>query len=150
MGLDSNLKDPNLQKKLDSVRDYAKENLLPFWQIHAPHFVDHGETHCLSIDSLMVRIISPTILAGMSEHELFLLLCGVWLHDIGMTSKEPGETDKEVRDKHHKKSRELIRKALPELQLTDDERYVIGELAFYHRKVEDINNAVEVYETQLR
>ena len=149
MDLSDNIKEPSLQRKLDSVKDYAKQNLLRFWQIHAPHFVDHGETHCSSIESLLVRIIPQAVLEKMTEHEIFLLSCGIWLHDIGMTAKETGETDEEVRENHHQKSRELIRNALPEIQLTDDERYVVGEIAFYHRKAEDINNAIEIYETQI-
>jgi hypothetical protein len=148
MGLSDYLKDSDLQRKLDNVKDYTKQNLLRFWQIRAPHFVDHGETHSSSIESLLARIIPTTVLERMGEHEIFLLLCGVWLHDIGMISKEQGETDNEVREKHNVKSRELIRNSLPEIQLTDDERYVVGEIAFYHRKSEDINNAVETYETQ--
>lgn len=149
MSLNGKIKDPKLIKKLESVREYSKDNLLRFWQIHAPHFVDHGETHCLNIESLLSRFIPEPVIEKMTEHEIFLLLCGVWLHDIGMTAKTPGESDKDVRDKHHKKSRELIRKALPQIQLTDDERYIVGEIAFFHRKAEDISNAVEVYETQL-
>ncbi len=149
MSLESYIKDATLQRKLESVKAYATENLLRFWQIHAPHFVDHGESHSANIESLLIRIIPELVLSKMTEYEIFLLLCGAWLHDIGMISKVQGESDKEVRERHHIKSRQLIRKALPEIQLNDDERYIIGEIAFYHRKAEDVNNAIEIYETQL-
>lgn len=149
MSLESYLKDADLVKRLDSVKKYAKENLLRFWQIHAHHFVDHGETHSSSIDALLERIITKPIIDKMTQHEIFLLSCGVWLHDIGMTFKEEGETDKDVRDKHHIKSKILIRTALPEIPLSDDERYMAGEIAFYHRKAEDINKACEIFETQI-
>ncbi len=148
MGLASLVKDATLIKKLDHVKEYATENLLRFWQIHSPHFVDHGVTHCVNIDSLLFRMIPPHVREKMSEYEVFLLLCGVWLHDIGMLAKNEGENDKQVRDIHHIRSRELIRKALPEIELTEDERYIVGEIAFFHRKVEDIGNAKEVFETQ--
>ena len=148
MDLASQVENPALKRKLDGVRDYARENLLRFWQIHSPHYVDHGETHCLNIECLLSRIIPPHVREKMTEYELFLLLCGVWLHDIGMISKKAGEKNDQVRETHHTRSRELIRKKLPEIALTDDERYVIGEIAFYHRKVEDINNAKEIFETQ--
>jgi hypothetical protein len=65
-----------------------------------------------------------------------------------MLAKNKGENDKQVRDTHHIRSRELIRRALPEIELTEDERYIVGEIAFFHRKVEDIGNAKEVFETQ--
>ncbi len=148
MSLASRVEDPALKEKMDGVKEYAKENLLRFWQIHSPHYVDHGETHCLNIESLLFRIIPPHVSEKMTEHELFLLLCGVWLHDIGMLAKKPGENDQQVRETHHAKSRELIRKELPEIGLTEDERYIVGEIAFFHRKVEDINNAKEVFEIQ--
>jgi hypothetical protein len=145
MSLASRVENPDLKKKLDGVKDYAKANLLRFWQIHSPHYVDHGETHCLNIETLLFRIIPPHINEKMTEYELFLLLCGVWLHDIGMLSKKVGETDEQVRETHHARSRELIRKELREIALTEDERYIVGEIAFYHRKVEDINNAKGMY-----
>ena len=148
MSLVSLIKDDNLNKKLEDIRKYAKENLLRFWQIHAPHFVDHGETHCLSVESLLSRIIPEQIKSNLSEYEVFLLLCGVWLHDIGMLSKKNTETDEQVRSNHHERSRTLIRKELPEINFTDDERYIVGEIAYFHRKIVDINDAIEFYETQ--
>jgi len=142
------VRDQPLKEKLERVEKYVKENLLRFWQIHSPHFVDHGETHCKNVESLLSRMIPPHVTEKMNEYEIFLLLCGVWLHDIGLLSKKQGESDKQVRETHHIKSRELIRKELPELELTEDERYVVGEIAFFHRKMEEIGNAKEVFEIQ--
>jgi hypothetical protein len=148
MSLASLIKTPALNKKLEEIKSYVNKNLLRFWQIHAPHFVDHGETHCENIESLLYRILPSDIRGKMSECEVFLLLCGVWLHDIGMLSKQPDESADEVRETHHKRSRELIRKELPEIDLTEDERFIVGEIAFFHRKTEDINFAKEIFETQ--
>jgi hypothetical protein len=149
MSLVSLIKDPDLIKKLEGIKSYVNKNLLRFWQIHSPHFVDHGEVHCGNIESLLYRIIPSNIREKMSEYEAFLLLCGAWLHDIGMLSRQPGESDEQVRETHHKRSRELIRKELPEIDLTEDERYIVGEIAFFHRKIEDINFAKEIFETQI-
>lgn len=148
MSLVSLVKDPSLIGKLDGIKTYVDKNLLRFWQIHAPHFVDHGEAHCRNIESLLYMIIPSDIREKMSEYEVFLLLCGTWLHDIGMLSRQPGENDEQVRATHHKRSRELIRKQLPEIDLNEDERYVVGEIAFFHRKIEDINSAKEISKTQ--
>lgn len=149
MSLVSLIKEPTFIKKLEGIKTYVKENLLRFWQIHAPHFVDHGESHCKNIESLLFRIIPTNVREKMSEYEIFLLLCGVWLHDIGMLSKQKNETDKQVRETHHERSRNLIRRELPEIDLTEDERYIVGEIAFFHRKIEDINLAKDIYETQI-
>lgn len=148
MSLASLVREQSLKDKLERVEKYAKDNLLRFWQIHSPHFVDHGETHCKNIESLLFRIIPPHVTEKMTEYEVFLLLCGVWLHDIGLLSKKSGENDKQVRETHHIRSRELVRKELPEIELTEDERYIVGEIAFFHRKMEDIGDAKEVYEIQ--
>ncbi len=148
MSIVSFVKDTSLAKKLEGVKEFARSNLLRFWQVHAPHFVDHGETHCTNIELLLYRIIPPDVKGKMSEYEIFLLLCGVWLHDVGMLAKGKDENEKQVRETHHQKSRELIRKSLPEIDLTDDERYVVGEIAYFHRKSADLSYAKEVYEMQ--
>jgi hypothetical protein len=148
ISLESHIKDSKLLKSLDSVKQYVNENLLRFWEIHASEFVDHGIDHCSNIEALLLRIIPLEVLNQMSEHEIFLLSCGVWLHDVGMMSKETGESDKNVRAIHHVKSRKLIRTSLPEIPLNDHERYIVGELAFYHRKIENIDDAVETYDLQ--
>ena len=149
MSLISLIEEPTFIKKLEGVKNYVKKNLLRFWQIHAPHFVDHGESHCENIEALLFRIIPANVREKMSESEIFLLLCGVWLHDIGMLSKQKNETDKQVRETHHERSRNLIRRELPEIDLTEDERYIVGEIAFFHRRIEDINLAKDIYETQV-
>ncbi len=147
MSLQSLVQDADLKAKLEKVIKYSKENLLRFWQIQAPAFVDHGETHSQNIELLLSRIIPTPINDKITEYEAFLLLCGVWLHDIGMLAKKTGESDKQIRENHHVRSRELIRKELPEIDLTEDERYIVGEIAFFHRKAEDIANAKEIFET---
>lgn len=148
MSLRSRVNESAMKAKLQTIEDFAKKDLLRFWQIHSPHFVDHGIVHCQNIESVLDRMIPSNVLEKMSEYELFLLLCGVWLHDIGMLFKEEGETNDQVRETHHERSRKLIRKGLPKIDLNEDERYVVGEIAFYHRKNEDIGNAKEHYEIQ--
>jgi len=93
-------------------------------------------------------MIPTDVKAEMEEYEVFLLLCGAWLHDIGMLIKEKGESLEQVRDVHNKKGRQLIRTSLGQLGLTDDERYVVGEMAYYHRKTEDLSNVKEIMEIQ--
>ena len=61
MSLQSLVQDADLKTKLEKVIKYSKENLLRFWQIHAPAFVDHGETHSQNIELLLSRIIPAPI-----------------------------------------------------------------------------------------
>jgi len=133
---------------LQGIDEHVRKDFLRFWQIHAPHFTDHGITHCENIISNLDRMIPTDVKAEMEEYEVFLLLCGAWLHDIGMLIKEKGESLEQVRDVHNKKGRQLIRTSLGQLGLTDDERYVVGEMAYYHRKTEDLSNVKEIMEIQ--
>jgi len=148
VSLRSLVKDNALDRKLQGIEDYVRKELLRFWQVHAPHFTDHGITHCENLISNLDRMIPSDVKAEMDEYEVFLLLCGAWLHDIGMLVKEKGESLEQVRNRHHGRGRQLIRTGLDQLDLTDDERYIVGEIAFYHRETEDLGSAKETIEIQ--
>jgi hypothetical protein len=148
MSLRSRVRNNILNRKLQGIEEHVRKELLRFWQVHAPHFTDHGVTHCENMISNLDRMIPVDVKAEMEEYEVFLLLCGVWLHDIGMLVKRKGESLAQVRDVHHKRGRQLIRTSLDKLDLTDDERYVVGEMAYYHRKTEDLSNVKEIMEIQ--
>lgn len=146
--LQSHIKNNTLERKLEGIEEYVKTELLRFWQTHTPHFTDHGITHCENVISNLARMIPADVIEKMDEYEIFLLLCGAWLHDIGMLVKKEGENLGQVRATHHHRGRQLIRKGLTKIGLTDDERYVVGEMAYYHRKTEDLGNVKAMYETQ--
>ena len=148
MSLRSLVKNNTLDRKLQGAEEYVKKEILRFWQVHAPHFTDHGIAHCENVISNLDRIVPDDVKAEMDEYEVFLLLCGAWLHDIGMFVKEKGESVEQVRSRHHEKGRQLIRTGLGQLDLTDDERYIVGEIAFYHREIEDLGSAKEKMEIQ--
>lgn len=152
--VDSRIIDKSLIAKLQTVIDYSKTEVLRFWQRHEPHFTDHGESHCEGIYDLINRMIPLEARDNFNQYEIFLLLCGVWLHDIGMIVD-----DEQVREKHHELGRDFIRTRLGDLGLGEMEKYVIGELAYYHRKKVNINDVKKkipitynskTYDVQLR
>jgi hypothetical protein len=134
--------------KLISLENYMSKELLRFWQVHEPHFPDHGVQHCKNIIDILYRLIPSEVQKTLNEYEIFLLLSGVWLHDVGMLYKESEETNRNVRKKHHEKGREFIRNQFDGIRLLKIEKYILGELTFYHRKIEDINAVKKKIEIQ--
>ncbi len=43
------LRNSDLQRRLGSIEERVRNEYLRFWQIHAPHYTDHGENHCNTI-----------------------------------------------------------------------------------------------------
>jgi len=84
----------------------------------------------------------------LDEYEIFLLFCAVWLHDTGMLVKKEGESLDQVRATHHQRGRQLIRTGLKKINLTDDERYIVGEMTYHHRKTEDLGKVKQMIEIQ--
>src|ERR1035437_4642197 len=60
-------------------RNVWKERLLPW-------FTNHNTDHSKEIIHLLGQILSPltNYPEFLSEHELFILLCAAYLHDVGM------------------------------------------------------------------
>lgn len=108
-------------------------NFLRFWQAHSPHYTDHGELHCESVESNLDELIPDEIKHEMNEYEIFLLLSGVQLHDVGvMCAASSSESDSDIRKNHHERSKQFVVEKLKDL-LDAPERFVIGEICLAHR-----------------
>jgi len=124
-----------LNSILSVLIDKLKKDYLPFWQIHAPHYTDHGERHCENVERKLDEIIPESIKKDLNQYEVFILLCSVWLHDIGMMVCEEGESIEDVRLKHHQRAPKVIYERFSEL-FNESERAVIGEIARAHRDID--------------
>lgn len=66
------------------MREFV-ENL---WKIGAPliikDFTDHGEAHCQRVAHYAANILSANKGKEFSQEEMYSLLAGIYLHDIGM------------------------------------------------------------------
>lgn len=130
--LESLLHNPDFQLRLQNLEKRIKEDYLKFWQVHAPHYTDHGETHCEAISINLNELIPDNVKENLNEYEIFLLLSSVLLHDIGMMcAVKKGEKTEDIRLKHHERSREFISKNLTDL-LNYHERLIIGEISHAH------------------
>lgn len=120
------------------------KNLFRFWQVHSPHYTDHGKSHCEAVERNLDELIPDDIKYEMNEYEIFLLLVGVLLHDIGiMCATKTEEENKKIRETHHERSRQFVVNNLKEL-LNGPERYIVGEICFAHRDFVPLAKIVKV------
>lgn len=104
-----------------------------FWQVHSPHYTDHGETHCKTVEKNLDELIPDDIKSELNEYEIFLLLSSVYLHDVGiMCATTSGEKNEEIRRNHHKRSEQFIIENMKDL-LSGPERDAVGKISLAHR-----------------
>lgn len=121
--------------KLSSLEGRMKRDFFRFWQVHTPHYTDHGETHCKSVEMNLNELIPDDVKNDLNEYEIFLLLASVWVHDIGvMCATKTKEEAEKIRFNHHERSRQFALNSLKDL-LNAQERNIIGEICFAHRDI---------------
>jgi len=141
--LENSIRNSDLRRRLQTIRDRVESEYLRFWQVHAPHYTDHGRNHCITIAITLKEILEQEITSFLHEYELFILLSSIWLHDIGiMVKKEETETDIEVRKNHNQRSKEMVRSHFNSL-LNPQERIIISDICWAHSKNADINELSE-------
>ncbi|MDI9395156.1 MAG: tetratricopeptide repeat protein [Euryarchaeota archaeon] len=78
------ISDPKLSRSLASIREVMEI----IWAEEAPKivrdFTDHGERHSERLAGFAEKILEVNPDAKFSEQEIYLLLAGIYLHDIGM------------------------------------------------------------------
>jgi len=91
-GEDAQLCD-DLQHRLDYLRDRVRE----IWDgpIALPHFTRHGYDHCTRIEGHLKKLL-PLLHHHLNLNEQYILLSGVWTHDIGMQDSRFSLGDKEI------------------------------------------------------
>ena len=116
-------------------------------RIFFPKYTNHGVDHLKNVERHANNIIPENMKKKLSEEEIFCLLCGIWLHDIGMVpideeievyekkSKEDrNKYRNNIREMHHIRSENYIKKNYEELGLNKLEAKIIGKIAKCHRK----------------
>lgn len=130
---------PNYWKQYDAMKARLSANELNFWQTNAPEFTDHGRGHCVRIIERLDQLIPDAIMDQMGALEIYILLCGTWLHDIGMLVRERrGErfTPKQIREIHHELSQYVILEKYREYGIQHKkEAECIAKLCYCHRVV---------------
>jgi methylthioribose-1-phosphate isomerase len=142
--------DPELGRELERVKG-AVERLFEAARSEPPlpFFTPHGPEHCKAVEDLLHRLIPKKNYIKLRRMERFCLLASAWLHDLGMirsvaeyAEKRP-LTDDEVRSLHHTSSQQFIINEPTRCGLKTDCTDVLGLLAKYHRKKEDLTKCPE-------
>lgn len=152
-------KDPLLFEKYKKSRNTAKL-FLEKYQINFPDYTDHGISHADRVSYLASELLKEQEINNLNSDEIYVLLMGCLLHDIGMGisenniincinpqifheffKKNPTKTNKEfIREYHHELSYSIIKKEFKELEIPSEVyAEAIALIAKAHRKVE-LNN----------
>lgn len=78
------ISDPELSDNLANIRKVMEK----IWANDAPriiqNYTDHGEEHSKRVAGFVEKLLQVNPDAKFSQQEIYLLLAGVYLHDIGM------------------------------------------------------------------
>lgn len=141
------IKSKDYLSRLENIEQIVG-NIAGKTRILFPKYTNHGVDHLKNVERHANNIIPDDIKGKLSEEEVFCLLCGIWLHDIGMVpideeidiyenkSTEERELYRvAIRDVHHVRSENYITKNHDELGLNKLEAKIIGKIAKSHRKI---------------
>ncbi len=161
--LESRLKklDPELHQRFrDTV--FAMQNTLFRFRQLFPEFTDHSSLHSVSVIQFCNQIIGPQQIQQLSADEIYMLLVGCYLHDVGMgisrdqyevfrrqipfgdyLEKHPDSPiDHIIRDFHQEFSAAFIRKYSDFLEIPSPEHgWGIIQICRGHRKTDLLDPA---------
>ncbi|MBE5783407.1 MAG: hypothetical protein E7329_08860 [Clostridiales bacterium] len=142
---------------------FAMQHTLSHYQQRFQEFTDHSLLHSMSVVNYCNALIGPEQVEMLNADEIYVLLMGCYLHDIGMSvsekdlecfkqkldcasylAKHPDASSETlVREYHHELSALFIRKyaALLEIQ-TEEHLFCIAQIARGHRRT-DLFDPVE-------
>ena len=70
--LENSILNSDLRQKLQAIKSRCEHEYFRFWQVHAPHFTDHGKNHCRTIEMTLKEILDPEIVSSLNEYEVFI------------------------------------------------------------------------------
>lgn len=117
-----------------------------------PTYTNHDVNHLEHVEEYANRIIPDEVKNDLNIDEIFFLLCGIWLHDMGMVFDENeinefnamdenqrSEFAYNIRLSHNIRSETYIYEHSDELGLGWHEAVIIGKIAKGHRQI-DLHN----------
>ncbi len=81
------------------MKKYLSEEYYPWVHDKCPYFTDHGSGHIQSVKQAVESVLSGHLAPGetaLSNLDLFLLLCGIIWHDVGMVAVRSHHAEKVV------------------------------------------------------
>lgn len=139
---------PKLEKIEKTIGNIAGKTRIIF-----PKYTNHGNDHLENVEKYASRMIPDDLKKSMPKEEIFFLLSGIWLHDVGMAPANEDELNEyeklseserkkyrvNIRKIHHVRSDNYIRAHYKELGINKLEARIIGQIAKGHREI-DLNN----------
>ncbi|MCG6961896.1 MAG: hypothetical protein LJE95_01350 [Acidobacteria bacterium] len=114
-----------------------------------PFFTPHGIEHHEHVENRIHELIPLESYSQLEARERFYLLASAWLHDVGMLRSVANlyfgreAHVEEIRKLHHDIGRWYIINHFAECGLRERDRFFLAQLAFYHRKQEDLGRCRE-------
>ncbi|OEC86743.1 MULTISPECIES: HD domain-containing protein [Methanobacterium] len=129
------------------------EGILPDVRLVFPKYTNHDIAHTKGIEQLLNEMIPNSIKENLKPAEIFYLLVATLFHDVGMKligeeeEKKFNSLDEDgrgklrdkIRDQHHIRSSNYIKKNASDLNLKEEEAAAIADISRAHRKI-DIQN----------
>lgn len=136
---------------------FALPRILSSYRRIFPHYTDHSELHALNVIDFCNRIIGPENLKRLNEDEIYCLLMGCYLHDVGMGIREEdldgfleeiksaghcakppeGDLPDVVRKLHHELSGRFVHKYAMLFDFPSEAHaFAVEEIARGHRKTD--------------
>jgi hypothetical protein len=147
--LKSRTEGPKLANRLDDIRLKAIPLLKKIGETF-PQYTLHDVTHSENIITNLNLLIPDILKEKLNIYEIYFLVAGAYLHDIGMVNFpkliEENEIGKKedlvecIRDTHHIRSEKFIIENYKDLMIDDPHQAtIIGSICRGHRK-ENLNN----------
>lgn len=136
---------------------FAAQSILSRYTLLFPGFTDHSDLHSMTVIDSCNRLIGTEQVSRLNADELYVILMGAYLHDVGMGISEkdysefkdrlgekeyfeenPGRTRENfVRDRHNEFSGFFIEKYAELFDIPSPEHvFAIKQIARGHRKTE--------------
>jgi hypothetical protein len=148
------VKEPWLNKYYQKKYNKIRKSVIKIYKIskktlgELPYFTPHGRKHCQEIVNILHKLIPKEHFSKLSMKERFYLLTSAWLHDLGMlplvykeiyNDENPNDHLNDIRKNHHKISEKYIVNNWAKLQISEDDKELLGKLCRFHRRSENIN-----------
>ena len=78
---------PDLHRRVTESL-FVLQKLLSDYLVYFPEYTDHAETHSIAVIDYCNHLMGEEIIDQMNEDELYVLLMGCYLHDVGMGVSE--------------------------------------------------------------
>ncbi|HDH04905.1 MAG TPA: hypothetical protein ENH01_04225 [Nitrospirae bacterium] len=132
------------------LRKNIEANILDFIATYIRYFTSHGRKHSEGIIRQISYMIPDDEFNNLSSTEICVLLCSIWLHDIGLLVNRYPDTrrelnDKEIREEHHILSKKIILKHHGDFGISDPHiADLIANIAYCHRKKDKNGKDIEI------